>query len=269
MSSLLLKLVDRAEGSSARGMVTPDGKQVFSVYDFMTSACGYGNSGGSARSEFKRLIGDGSEYKNEVLASCYSLHFPGQRGPATPCMTVEGLLILLKCLGSKVSKAFQDETFSVLQRYLDGDCSMLEEIEQNKLMGKRKSYENFAERVAKRALTYTDNASNEMPSTSYIYGTKSDAFPNLVKIGRSANLTARLSTLNTSCKPMPHKIVAAAPTLDAVRDEDLAHTFFASARREGEFFEVSAADVQSFFSKHIMANYQLELAAHIATRQGL
>jgi len=71
MSSLVLKLVDAAEGSSVRGMVGSDGMQIFSIYDFMTNACGYGNSGASARNEFKRLISDGSEHKNEVVASCY------------------------------------------------------------------------------------------------------------------------------------------------------------------------------------------------------
>ena len=80
MSSLVLKLIDRAEGSSVRGMIGPDGMQVFSVYDFLTVACGYGNSGASARNEFKRLTKDESEFKNEIVASCYSLRFPGQRG---------------------------------------------------------------------------------------------------------------------------------------------------------------------------------------------
>ena len=75
----MLKLVDSAESCSVRGMVGSDGMQIFSVYDFMTNACGYGNSGASARNEFKRLISDGSVHKIEVVASCYYCKFPGAR----------------------------------------------------------------------------------------------------------------------------------------------------------------------------------------------
>ncbi len=53
-------------------------------------------------------------------------------------------------------------------------------------------------------------------------------------------------------------------TLDSVRDEALAHTFFASTRKEGEFFQVSLEDVRSFFANHITTQYQLELARFIA-----
>jgi hypothetical protein len=46
----------------------------------MTIACGYMDTGATARKEFRRLINDGSEYQQEIVASCNSLHFPGQRG---------------------------------------------------------------------------------------------------------------------------------------------------------------------------------------------
>ena len=87
MSTLLLKLLDKG-GRNIRFMVDKSGLQVFSVYDFLTVACGYVNSGASARNEFKRLTRDDSEFKNEIVASCYYCKFPGARQRDTPCMTI-------------------------------------------------------------------------------------------------------------------------------------------------------------------------------------
>ena len=163
----------------------------------------------------------------------------------TPVMTIRGLHRLLLILGGKASRAFQEEMLIILKRYLDGDHSMVVEIEQNKSISKKHSYESFAKKLGDRAQLYADAELNEMPPTSYVYGTRSEAFPNLINIGRSVNMNARLSSLNTSCAPAPHVIVATAPTFtgNAVRDEALAHTFFAATRKEGEFFESSAEDV--------------------------
>ena len=85
---------------------------------------------------------------------------------------------------------------------------------------------------------------------------------------KSSDVAARLSSLNTGCAPAPHFIVAMAPTYDSTRDEALAHSFFSTARREGEFFQVTAEEVKAFFANHIMTQYQLELAEHIAKTQG-
>ena len=131
MSSLLLKLVDRAEGSSVRGMVTPDGKQAFSVYDFMTSACGYKDTGASARKEFKRVIGDGSQHQNEVVASCHYLKFPGAGQRDTPCMTIRGLQRLLMILGGKVAAEFRQIIEGTFTRVMAGDQSLIEVINAN------------------------------------------------------------------------------------------------------------------------------------------
>ena len=43
---------------------------IFSVYDLMTIACGYMDTGATARKEFRRLIKDGSKYQQEIVASC-------------------------------------------------------------------------------------------------------------------------------------------------------------------------------------------------------
>ena len=131
MSSLVLKLVERPDGSLARGMIGPDGMQVFSVYDFMTTACGYVDTGATARKEFGRLTKDGSDHKEEIEASCRSLHFPGQRGPGTPCMTIRGLQRLLMILGGKVAAEFRKIIEGTFTRVMAGDQSLIEVINAN------------------------------------------------------------------------------------------------------------------------------------------
>ena len=98
-----------------------------------------------------------------------------------------------------------------------------------------------------------------MQATKYVYAVKSPAFPGLIKIGRTQNVRERLSQLNTSCAPCPFVVVVVSPTLDFVRDEKLAHEFFSSQRREGEFFSVSETEVKDFF-KTIQEKYDAELS---------
>jgi hypothetical protein len=57
MASLVLKLTGD-DSNNIRGMLAPDGMQVFSVYDFMTIACTKNDNGGYARKSFKRLTTD-------------------------------------------------------------------------------------------------------------------------------------------------------------------------------------------------------------------
>jgi hypothetical protein len=112
-------------------MFGPTGMQLFSVYDFMTKVCSYRDTGAIARKEFKRLIADGSEHKEEIVASCHSLHFPGQRGPATPCMTIRGLQRLLMILGGKVAAEFREIVEGTFFRVMAGDHSLIEVINAN------------------------------------------------------------------------------------------------------------------------------------------
>jgi hypothetical protein len=262
MESFLLKLLE-GEGKAVRG-TEHEGNLQISVFDYINRGCARQATSTYGNTTFHRLLQDSSKDKHRLEKLYIYLQFPGKGQRKTPCMTLQGLLVLTDILGSKISDAFRHETFSVLQRYLDGDTSMCAEILENQSLGKRKSYANFVDRVAKRAQVDAENRAHELPAVSYVYATKSEAFPNLIKIGRSCNLAARLSSLNTSCAPAPHAIIASAMTLDSVRDEALAHAFFASARKEGEFFEVTQEDVESFFANHITNQYQLERAKHIA-----
>ena len=64
--------------------------------------------------------------------------------------------------------------------------------------------------------------------------------------------------MNTSCAPAPHVLVAVAATFDNARDEKMAHAFFADARKEGEFFELTDKVVKDYFGMHITAQHKLE-----------
>ena len=259
-STLLLKLTSEA---SLRGMVD-DGLHVFAVYDFITISCDKKDNGSYARIIFGRLIADNSKYKDKILKLCSYVKFPGQGQRNTPTMTIEGLQMLLQILDCKVCEAFKQEASKILQRYLDGDTSMCAEIEENKAMGKAKSYQKFAQTVMKRAKDIADKEAEEMPPSSFVYATKSPAFEGLIKIGKTVDMQARLSSLNTGCAPAPHVVVAVAPTFDNTRDERMAHTFFADARKEGEFFKITEDQVKAYFQTHILAQYQVELAQHMA-----
>jgi hypothetical protein len=142
------------------------------------------------------------------------------------------------------------------------------EILANETMGKLKSYSKFASDIVNTSEKISMKKAHEMPQTNYIYATKSAAFPGLVKIGKTVNVSSRLCGLNTSCAPSPHVIVAVAPTLNYDRDETITHEHFVSARREGEFFELDDATVVDFFATHITARYNIELLQNITRIQG-
>lgn len=183
-------------------------------------------------------------------------------------VTLKDAIALIMVLPGKMAKHSRQQFKDIIVRYLDGDRSMCIEIEENLAMGKAKSYSNFASKVMKRMKTENMNAS-VIPETRYVYATKSSAFPGLIKIGKTINMSNRLSQLNTSCAPAPHVIVAVAPTFDHDRDEKTAHAFFASARREGEFFELGDDDVIHYFATHITSQYSAEMARNLVARQGL
>ena len=258
-STLLLKLTSEA---SLRGTVK-DGLQVFAVYDLITVSCDK-KDGSYARQTWGRLVSDKSKFKDKLLNLCCYILFPGGRGAKTPAMTIEGIHMLLLILDGRVCEAFRQEASKILQRYLDGDTSMCTEIEENKAMGKAKSYQKFTKTVVKRAEEMAVEEAEEMPPSSFVYATKSKAFQGLIKIGKTVDINARLSNLNTACAPAPHVVVAVAPTFDNTRDELMAHAFFADARKEGEFFEITEDQVKTYFQTHILAQYQVELAQHLA-----
>lgn len=133
---------------------------------------------------------------------------------------------------------------------------MCDEIKRNKIIGQKRSYSKFAQETE---ASIQEDSVNDKPYFQYIYATKSAAFPGLIKIGRTSDMKARLSQLNTGCAPVPHTLVAIVPTMDMYRDECLAHQFFADERREGEFFEIEECLVKDYFQGVIMPRYIQEL----------
>ena len=198
------------------------------------------------------------------MGMCIQHQFPGQgQRQNQSVITVEGAMQLVMVLPGPRAKAMRVQAADILSRYIQGADSLIKEIEHNKEVGPAAACSEMVQKAVAKVSRYT-----EMPQVSYVYGSKSDAFPGLIKIGETSDLSSRLTALNTSCAPMPHQIVAVAPTFDSRRDEAVAHAFFASARRMKEFFEVTQEDVRAFFKNHIMAQYQTELMEHIAELQG-
>ena len=261
MASLVLNLTN---DGSVRGIVLPDGGKLFSCYDYINIICQKQSGSSYGRTVYCRLISENSEFKDEIKELSY---YHRIKGFSTPTMEIEGLMKLLNILGGKVSRAFRIEVLTILQRYLDGDVSLCSEIKHNKMIGKEKSYSKFAQTVIERANNMMATDMLQMPKVSFVYGTCSDAFPNLIKIGRTDDINARLIQLNTSCAPKPHVLVALAQTFDSMRDESLAHEYFASVRRQGEFFELSVQDITSFFASHVTPKYQQALLEHVNENQ--
>ena len=199
--------------------------------------------------------------ENGIINQLFHFQFPGKGQSKTPVATIEACMKLIMMLPGKRAKAMRLQAADILSGYINGKESLVEEIKTNKMIGPVAACSKLAQKAEAKA-------GAEIPQVSYVYGTKSYAFPNLVKIGRSSDVAARLTSLNTGCAPAPHFIVAVAPTYNAPRDEAWAHAFFSSARREGEFFEVTPEEVRAFFANHIMTQYQLELSEVISSAQG-
>jgi hypothetical protein len=172
-------------------------------------------------------------------------------------------------LPGKIAKQVRKSLAELITRYLDGDASLCNEISENGARGSLTSHTSFYSRILNDISISNTQMAFEIPQTSYIYATKSAAFPGLVKIGRTDSVKQRLISLNTACAPAPHTIVAVAPTFDKTRDEKLAHAYFSDTRQEGEFFKTSEERVLSYFSTHISARYNAELAQKVSQLQGL
>ena len=177
-------------------------------------------------------------------------------------VTFENAIELIMVLPGKIAKQQKKLFADIIIRYLDGDTSLCNEVVSNKELGRWKSCEKFVKNTLK-----ANPVKKCFPEVSYVYATQSQAFPGLLKIGKSCNVAKRVSTLNTGCAPSPHVVVALAPTFNPDRDESLAHTFYNSVREEGEFFRVTQEEVKDFFQAHITSQYHTDLAMHIAAVQ--
>lgn len=101
-----------ANSGELRGAIY-ENQHVFSTHDFIYKACGA--SPKKILRNLRKACGD--MYICKVIGS----------GP-TPCMTVQGLKTLMYTLGVNVSPSFRSDNLDILDRYLDGNMSMIEEI---------------------------------------------------------------------------------------------------------------------------------------------
>ena len=245
-------------GATVR-VVTIDGLQYLSIRDIIMCVCG--KDGNHSAEIWRRLSESKKEEVNpfankasEVWHRIYQ--FPGRGQQYQPVITLPGSVKLVMLLPGKRAKLYRTKFAEIISRYLDGDQTLCLEIDENRTVGQKQSYARFAHGVES---AIQEDETNEMPQIHYVYATKSSAFPDLIKIGRTIDMSARLSSLNSACAPAPHTIVAMATTFDMYRDEDLAHQYFAESRREGEFFQITEEEIKAYFSSVIMPRFQEEL----------
>lgn len=127
MSLLALKLLGTADGPKVRGKLQ-EGNAQYSVYDFMTHVCQYGDNGNAARKEFCRLIQDGSEYKQEVAAMCHYLKFPGKGQKETPSdrTLLRGQLALSKAGEAQLARS-EKASFDSFKLVFEENTSLQQE----------------------------------------------------------------------------------------------------------------------------------------------
>lgn len=217
------------------------------------------------------VTGKDRNHSSEVLRDLNPLFFDQKKFVVrhrSRFITLENSISLLMVMPGKIPTIIRKQFSDIIVRYLDGDGSMHNEIEKNKSIGQVESYSKYASNLMNTVGEDMAKKSHDMPQTNYVYATKSPAFPGLIKIGKTENISNRVSQLNTACAPSPHVIVAVAPSFDEGRDERTAHAFFSDSRREGEFFELADETVITFFTMHITAQYNMELAQNITRLQG-
>ena len=237
-------------GSTVR-LAVIDGVQYLSIHDIIKCVCGKNRT--RAHEVWERMP-ENNKDKLDAYLSVYQFRGRGQVEGSV--ITLPGAIKLVMMLSGRNVERYRVKFAEIISRYLDGDRSLCDEIKHNKAIGKKRSYSKFAQETE---ASIQEDGVDDKPYFQYIYATKSAAFPGLIKIGRTSDMKARLSQLNTGCAPVPHTLVAIVPTMDMYRDECLAHQFFADERREGEFFEVEECCVKDYFQGVVMPRYLEEL----------
>ena len=242
-------------GATVRSIVI-EGKQYLSIRDMIMVVSNKDNK--HASKIWERLP---QEYKDELEAYVTFQQFQGQGQSKQPVITSKGAIKLLMWLPGSQAKATRSAAAEILARYVEGDQSLCLEIANNKQIGENQACAALMNSAMKKR-KYDETHS--MPTVGWVYGTESEAFVDMVKIGRAQDLNSRLASGNTFCAPAKHVVVAAVPSFDPIRDEKAAHQHFEAQRGSGEFFKVTKEAVQLYFNLHLMPLYQQELASMIA-----
>jgi hypothetical protein len=179
-------------------------------------------------------------FKTEVRECIHYFKFPGQGQQIQEVINLKGALKLIEWIPGKMAKAVRSRAVDILVQYFDNNT------------------EKFISWTVESAKQVQEEEAEREPDIKYVYGAESEAFPGLVKIGFTSSLDARMDTANTFCAPAPFRIVAHVPSMDARRDERMAHAFFSDRREEGEFFRVSVEEVTTFFTTCVLPLYNQE-----------
>ena len=246
-------------GDSTIRQVLVDGKHYLSIKDAIKFIC---DTNGKRACVVWRTLPPG--FKEELKEHLNTFNFPGSGGEMRDVITFHGLRELVMMLPGPAAKrsrlGYVRVSGAVVDRVLEGDESLHQEIDRNKHKGVTRARAEFLGQVLDAINKLSaSQALLDAQKEGWIYATESGAFPGLLKIGKTSHLKERLSNMNTSCAPLPYRYVAVVPSFDVHRDKCFAHGYFNSKRNEGEFFQVTVEDVRAFFDNHIMPQYREEL----------
>jgi hypothetical protein len=257
--NMIIPFDEIAPGATVRFTVK-DGTQYLSIRDIIIHMCKKNND--RAGAIWRNLR---PEQKEELREFIMKYQFQGQGQSEQPVITSRGAMKLLMWLPGSHAKSMRSAAADIIARYVEGDKSLCLEIAHNKQIGQNQACAVLMNSAIKKRKHDDENSSSSsMPTAGWVYGTASDAFLEMIKIGRTQDLKERLASGNTFCAPAKHVVVAAVPSFDPIRDEKAAHAHFEEHRCGGEFFKVTKEAVQLYFNLHLMPLYQRELAATIA-----
>jgi hypothetical protein len=226
-----------------------DGEYWFNEIDLVKAGTGKdGNQSGMwLRRNQSRLC--------NIRNQCKVFRFMGFGQKNVNLITFNNAINLITMLPGPIAQAIRANFIEIGHRYLGGDTTMKKEIDAN-------TVSKHVVNASARASLKLPKIQSPMPRqvvVKYIYATQTPAFPGAIKIGRAKNVKNRISSGNTFIKLAQHKVVAVAPSLNYIRDEKLAHAFFASRRIKGEFFRVTVAEVKQFFDSYIKRTFMDEM----------
>ena len=231
------------------------GVAYMSVRDIIMAICS--KDGHDSMQIWRRLP---EQHKNEFQDYFVeNFQFPGRGQSEQPVITLQGALKLIMWLPGNIAKDFRSKACDILTRYLAGDASLHSEVAHNASIGLIAASRELVSEVLASGKRKREDDSD----VAYVYATVSDAFPGLVKIGRTEDLDTRLGCMNTSCAPKPHRYVAIAPTYHAVRDERVIHSFFMDEREEGEFFRTSVENVKRALARLVTSEFNEEMQSRL------
>ncbi len=131
-----------------RGMTTAHFIQIFSVTDFIRIVCRTTES--YARLLWKRLKRDTSKFTEVKKDLFLGMQSNKVMKFTTPVMTILGLQRLLMILDNKVNEDVRPVVEDTLARYMNGDTSMLTEVD----LDSRESHDNLHYNIAPPITTH-------------------------------------------------------------------------------------------------------------------